>query len=179
MTAYATTSVPAWAVSGGLSGSIRPDPSARTWLLLAVGEGAEALHAWAAQLPGDAGVTLVEGTTPDALRGPLADAIAAQRIGTRVLVAGPAGDCLVVRGQLLSAGFEDDEVVIVPTGTGTIEVYCCHCQQTTRSTAAIGELVPCAHCGVSLHVYHHVSRLTGRYLGFQMDAETLPKGFVA
>lgn len=173
-TAYATTSVPGWAVTGMRPGLAPPDPCARSWVLVALGAGesagAAALRAWAGPVI-ERGAVTVEGGSPDDVRQPLAAALHTARVGVRAAVAGPAGDCLVVRAQLLTAGLEEDEITVIPTGAGCIEIYCAHCQGVTRAQAAIGDVVPCADCGLRLHVYYHVSRTTGRYLGFQDDAE--------
>jgi hypothetical protein len=177
-TAYATTSVPGWAVAGSRSDVAPPDPSARSWILVALAGGVGAMRGWAGASVSRDAVTITE-ATPEKVRRRLAAAVEAARVGVRVAVAGPAGDCLLVRGQLLSAGLEDDEITILPTGAGEIEVYCAHCRNVTRAAVAIGDVTPCAHCGLGLHVYHHVSRETGRYLGFQADAERLPDGFEA
>ncbi|MGW5105937.1 dimethylamine monooxygenase subunit DmmA family protein [Nocardia sp. NPDC004123] len=175
MTAYATTSVPRWAVTGLSLASARPDAAARSWIHVALGEGGvAALRDWGSELDG-AAVTQVTGATAEDVRADVAEAISQARVGVRVAVAGPSGDCLVVRAQLLSAGLEEDELTILATGAGPIEVYCSHCRQVTRAEAGIGDVTPCARCGLGLQVYYHVSRLTGCYLGFQADAEILPQ----
>ncbi|MFT4288567.1 dimethylamine monooxygenase subunit DmmA family protein [Nocardioides sp.] len=103
-------------------------------------------------------------------------AVAAARVGMRAAVAAPAGDALVLRGLLHEAGVEDDEMTVVPVGSGPVRIYCSHCRHTTVAVAAIGAVVPCAGCGLGLHVYYHVSRRSGHFLGFQEDAEKLPGG---
>ncbi len=43
----------------------------------------------------------------------------------------------------------------------------------TRARAAIDDVTPpCVGCRRDLLVYYHVSRRTGQYLGFMVDAET-------
>ncbi|MFF0452917.1 dimethylamine monooxygenase subunit DmmA family protein [Nocardia africana] len=177
MTAYATTSVPGWAITGSSRAPAQPDATARSWIHVAIGvDGAATLRNWGAELDGVA-ATRISGVTAEDVRAGVAEAISQARVGVRVAIAGPSGDCLVVRAQLLSAGLEEDELTILATSAGPIEVYCPHCRQVTRAAVGIGAVTTCAICGLGLQVYYHVSRLTGRYLGFQADAETLPEGF--
>lgn len=179
MSALATTSIPPWAVAPtGPAASPAAAPSdraARAWLLIGVGdEGAALVAAWAPTY--DVPVSVLVAPTAADLADEVRTTLARARVGLRVAVAAPVGEALAVRGVLHGAGLEDDEVVVTAAGAGPIEVFCSHCQHSTRALAAIGAVVPCGHCGLGLLVYHHVSRVTGRFLGFQFDAETLPEG---
>ncbi|WP_206051823.1 dimethylamine monooxygenase subunit DmmA family protein [Nocardioides ferulae] len=108
----------------------------------------------------------------------LAAALERARVGVRVALAGPAGACLRLRAVALGAGAEDDEIHVHATEAGTAEVFCAHCSTATATAVGVDGVVPCTGCGRDLVVYHHVSRRLGQYLGFQVDAETLPAGDV-
>lgn len=173
-----TTSIPDWALDPtDLPGTTPLPAGAASWLLIAVGgSGRERAAAWCRDLPDDVPVALLDADRVADLVPTLDAAVAQARVGVRVAVAGPVGDCLAARGRLVSAGLEDDELLVSPTEPGAVEVFCVHCRAATVTTAAVGEVVPCDCCGLGLLVYHHVSRRDGRYLGFQADAETLPPG---
>lgn len=163
------TSVPLWAAGGGVLAE--PDRSGTTYLLVGFGpEGSEAVADWEAELASYDVRTLLD-DDPASLAAELSKELAATRVGVRVRVAGPVGPCLSLRGTAVSAGVEDDELYVRPTGAGPIELWCVHCSETTTSAASIDDVAPCAGCGRRLLVHHHVSRRTGRFLGFQIDAE--------
>jgi hypothetical protein len=164
------TSVPPWVV-GPLSDE--PDASGMAYLLVGLGaSGAEQVAAWRAGLE-EYGVRTLLGDDADTVAAALVTALAEARVGVRVRVAGPVGGCLVVRAAALGAGVEDDELHVAATSQGPLVVWCAHCGMTTTAEAVIGDVVPCVGCGRSLLVYHHVSRRTGRFLGYQVDAETV------
>jgi hypothetical protein len=111
--------------------------------------------------------------------GPAAAAVVTQElgratVGVRVLVAGPVGACLRVRAAALAAGLEDDELHVRTAGSGAIDLFCVHCGTTCSVVAGVDDVVPCAGCDRNLVVYHHVSRSSGRFLGFMADAEDQP-----
>ncbi|MXG89216.1 dimethylamine monooxygenase subunit DmmA family protein [Nocardioides flavescens] len=174
MTALSTTSIPRWARDAHDPPRESTLPSgAASWLLVPVGEEAHHLALrWAEGLPADVPTELVAGTSADGVAPALDAALEAARVGVRVAVAGPVADCLALRGQLVSAGLEDDELLVAPTSAAGLEVFCVHCGATTRATAEVGDVVACDSCDRGLFVYHHVSRRDGRFLGFQADAET-------
>ncbi|OLT49260.1 hypothetical protein BJF85_10495 [Saccharomonospora sp. CUA-673] len=178
------TSVPAWArgsdaatgdtAAVGVADLGAGSPVGGAWhLLVGVGDDGRArVAAWEREtgLPTE---TVLAGTVDEA--GPrLSDALARATVGVRLRIAGPVGDCLQLRGVALTAGIEDDELDVNPTGTGPIELYCGHCAAVTRVEAGIGDVADCAGCARGLHIYYHVSRNSGRFLGFQHDAETRP-----
>lgn len=173
MNAYATTSVPAWAVTGTTE-DVGLDRAARIWLLVGIGAaGRDRVAAWRATA--DRPARTVEADDAASARAVLVEELAAARVGVRVAVAGPVGECLLVRAQLLGAGLVDEEIRTCPTGHGVIDVYCAHCRRAARAVATIGEVTPCHWCGAPLHVYHHVNRTSGRFLGFHANAERLPE----
>ena len=47
---------------------------------------------------------------------------------------------------------------------------------TTHAVAAVDDVICCDGCDRDLLVYYHVSRRTGAFLGFMVDAETAPSG---
>jgi len=153
MTDLAHTSVPGWALPGP-AGAAEP---------------AETAGDVVAEL---SGVRLAGPADDVATR--LVNALAHAHVGVRLTLTGPAGGCLTVRAAALRAGLEDDELTVTATGPGVIDLYCSHCRETSRVEAGIADVVPCPVCDRSLLVYHHVSRRRGAYLGFQVDAETLP-----
>jgi hypothetical protein len=71
----------------------------------------------------------------------------------------------------VTSGVEEDELYIRAVGTGRIEILCVHCRAVTAAAAEIGDVVPCTGCVRRLVVYYHVSRRTGQFLGYALDAE--------
>lgn len=174
MPALAHTSVPAWAVpDGSLGPGLTPvETAGASYLLVAVGEPAAlVVRTWAAELAGTPDVRIVEAADTAAAQEALGAALAEARVGVRVWLAGPTGACLVLRGTATRAGVEDDELYVAPTSAGPIELFCVHCAAVTTTDAGIGQVVPCAACDRSLLVYHHVSRRSGHFLGYMVDAE--------
>ncbi|WP_332641985.1 dimethylamine monooxygenase subunit DmmA family protein [Aeromicrobium sp.] len=164
------TSVPLWAATGGRVAE--PDHSGSSYLLVGVGaDGRQAVATWVADLPGHI-VGQVLGDDADSVRTELAVALTDARVGVRVRIAGPVSSCLTLRGVAVSVGAEDDELHLAPTQRDAVEVWCVHCNATSLADVAIGDVLPCGGCDRSLLVYHHVSRRTGQFLGFQVDAET-------
>jgi ribosomal protein S27E len=109
--------------------------------------------------------------TPSAPACCCAGALGVATVGLRVLVAGSTVACLRLRGIATIAGAEDDELCFTPTGTGLLDVFCAHCRAVTTAQAQVDDVVECSGCGHNLLVYHHVSRCSGQYLGFMVDAE--------
>ncbi|MEQ6899633.1 dimethylamine monooxygenase subunit DmmA family protein [Nocardioides sp. YIM 152588] len=164
------TSVPLWAVPEGAAPAA-PDATGTSYLLVGVGaEGERQVTTWADALDG-APVTVVLAEDQAAAGVRLATALASARVGVRIRVAGPVGDCLALRGVAVRAGVEDDELHLAPTSGGPVAVQCCHCGATTPSEKGIDDVVSCTGCDRRLLVYYHVSRRTGTFLGFQIDAE--------
>ena len=165
------TSVPPWAVEPTCPPA---DLSGRHATVLAIGADAAAIAAsWADQIsahrPGThPRIHLV----PDAaqacavLEAELADAV----VGWRLLLAGPAHECLRVRAHALANGVADDEITVASTEVSTREVYCAHCRCVTTAGVELSETVPCTGCGRELFVYYHVSRRLGTHLGFATAA---------
>lgn len=171
MPALVYTSVPAWAVPD-VSAGAGIDPSGASYVLVAVGgPAALVLRMWAAELAGTPDVRIVEAADTPAAQAALAATLAEARVGVRVWLAGPTGACLALRGTATQAGVEDDELCVAPTSTGPVELLCVHCGGVTVTGDGIGEVVPCAACDRSLVIYHHVSRRSGRFLGYMVDAE--------
>lgn len=163
------TSVPPWAVGHQPAA---PGATGTSYILAGVGaEGRAVVEGWAGDLARHEVVRLAGDTVED-VAPLLTAALQSSRVGVRVRIAGPTGTCLALRGAAVTAGLEDDELHVRPTADGAIEVWCVHCRTTTSTAAAIDDVVACSGCARSLLVYHHVSRQNGRFLGFQIDAET-------
>lgn len=162
------TSVPRWG-----SGIPAPDPAARGLLLLGFGARGRAITtAWAADVPAGRPVEVLAADDADAgVLEVLAARVAAARVGWRLMLAGPEADVLAARAVAVRAGLLDAELRIAVTSTARKQVYCPHCRTTTSTTAPVAGETPCGGCGRRLHVYGHVSRRTGAYLGFMADAE--------
>jgi hypothetical protein len=162
------TSVPPWAVGQEPSAS---DRTGTSYVLVGVGADARiVVEEWANELA-LYHVDALAGDDAETLAPLLTATLSAGRVGLRVRIAGPTGACLALRAAALTAGLEDDELHIRPTAHGAIDLWCVHCGATTAAAAAIDDVVPCSGCGRRLLVYYHVSRRTGRFLGFQVDAE--------
>lgn len=164
------TSVPGWAAMA--AAEAQPDDVGRAYILVGVGDDGAALAGeWAASLANIPAVVRIAGESAAEVRDGLAAALTEATVGVRVRLAGPVGECLLLRGVAVNGGVEDDELHVAPTGSDAISVYCAHCRASTSAVAAIGDLVPCGGCGRSLVVYYHVSRRTGQFLGYMIDAE--------
>ncbi|WP_168699872.1 dimethylamine monooxygenase subunit DmmA family protein [Gordonia paraffinivorans] len=168
------SSVPAWARPGDLAETTTPAPTGSAYLLVGVGSVDEVLDRWESDLAPRA-TTRITGDV-DFAGDALAEALSSATVGVRVWIAADAGAALQLRAIALAAGLEDDEidVLVAPETTGEIDVFCVHCRAVNRVRAQVDDVVACAGCGRDLLVYHHVSRRTGQYLGFQVDAETAP-----
>lgn len=92
-------------------------------------------------------------------------------VGWRLLVAGPEADVLRARARVIDRGAVPAEVLPFVTGIPVRLVHCAHCDTETPTTAPVDGTCACAGCGRTLHVYHHVSRRRGAYLGYMIDAE--------
>jgi hypothetical protein len=164
----AHTSVPSWAFGADVMTS--PDVAGTAHILVGVGpDAAPVLDRWSEELTGE--LTRVEAPDPAMAAAQLREELAIARVGVRVRITGATGACLALRGIATSAGVEDDELYVAPTGIGPIDLYCVHCGAVTSTEACVDDVVPCAACAKQLVVYHHVSRRSGRFLGFQVDAE--------
>jgi hypothetical protein len=149
----ASTSVPSWAVPGANQEPHATEPGIR----LSVG-----------------GATF-RGGDLDAARSWLDAALKEARVGDLVRISGAAGDCLRLRGTAISAGVMDDEIEIAATSYDQVGVMCVQCGHITTAPTNIGQVLRCHGCGRSLFVYYHVSRRTGLFMGYQVDAE-VPAG---
>ena len=92
-------------------------------------------------------------------------------VGWRLLVAGPESGVLTVSAAARSLGAVGGEVLAHVTGVPLRRLHCVHCDAVTPTDVAIGGTVACVGCRRSLHLYHHVSRRLGAYLGYMVDAE--------
>jgi hypothetical protein len=171
MTELEYTSVPPW-IAGTVTDEL--DRAGSSYLLVGVGDTAAlVLEGWRHDLP-DRCVAAVAGPDEQWVRAAMVDGLRRARVGVRVRLAGPAGPCLRLRAAALQAGLEDDEIGVFPTGRGDIDVFCTHCRGVTSASANIGDVVPCGRCRRNLVVYHHVSRRSGRFMGYMVDAEVVP-----
>ncbi|MGY1753689.1 dimethylamine monooxygenase subunit DmmA family protein [Blastococcus sp. SYSU D01042] len=162
------TSVPRW-------GRERPapDPATRALLLIGFGaRGAAITTGWAADAPAGRPVeVLVADSADESVLAVLVARIAAARVGWRLMLAGPEVDVLAARAVAVREGVLDAEIRCAVTGAERKRVFCPHCRTTTSTTAPVSGETPCDGCGRRLHVYAHVSRRAGAYLGFMADAE--------
>ncbi|MHC3002924.1 dimethylamine monooxygenase subunit DmmA family protein [Gordonia metallireducens] len=173
MSQIAYSSVPVWARPGDLAETTIPTATGSSYLLVGVGDVADALGRWEAQCPPQA-TTRIHGDA-DTAADLLATALAEATVGVRVWIVADTGSALRLRAVAVNAGLEDDEIMVLTTDSDNrteADVFCSHCRSVTRARVAIDDVVPCAGCRRDLLVYHHVSRRTGQYLGFMVDAET-------
>jgi hypothetical protein len=92
-------------------------------------------------------------------------------VGGRRLVAGPEADDRRARSRALELGAVPAEVLTFVTGVPLRRVHCAHCSTETETDQPVDGTCACTGCGRTLHVYHHVSRRLGAYLGYMIDAE--------
>lgn len=162
------TSVPRWPAEVPA-----PDPTARALALLAFGSaGGRLLVGWRAAVAGRVPLWwhAAERADQESLDLLVAQ-VAGARIGWRLMLAGPEIDVLGARSVATGLGVLDAEIRMAVTGTEVKRVFCPHCRTTTTGAAPVSGELACAGCGRRLHVYAHVSRRTGAYLGFMADAE--------
>jgi phytoene/squalene synthetase len=162
------TSVPRWPVE--VPGV---DTAGRAVTLLGFGTDGRALvHRWTAEVAAGTPVDVrLAGRADEETLAGLADRVAGAVVGWRLMLAGPEVDVLAARAVAIAGGALDAELRVAVTGTEQKRVYCPHCRTTTTTTAPVAGETPCDGCGRRLHVYAHVSRRTGSYLGFLADAE--------
>jgi dimethylamine monooxygenase subunit C len=168
----AHTSVPRWPTTDpGV------DRTGRAFAIMAFGPGAapvaERWHREVARLGRPVWVRRVEGAD-DAVLTELDERVAAARVGWRLMLAGPQADVLAAYAVATRAGFLAAEIAVLVTDDRHRRVWCAHCDTTSLAEVATGDVTPCAGCGRSLLVYHHVSRRSAAYLGFMADAEERP-----
>ncbi|GAA4960854.1 dimethylamine monooxygenase subunit DmmA family protein [Kineococcus glutinatus] len=96
------------------------------------------------------------------------------RAGWRFCVVGPEDEVLLACAAVRAHGAIDAEITAHAVSTARRRVLCTHCRTTTTTTAPVGGTCPCAGCGRTLLVYHHVSRRHAGYMGFAADAEEIP-----
>lgn len=162
------TSVPRWQAEPPAF-----DARARSCTVLALGHDAEPVAgAWTAGAC-SAGIPVSAVRTDDLgealalLEADLASAV----VGWRLHVAGPEAEVLHVQARARALGAVDSEVIAHVTGVPARQVLCLHCDAVTETDVLVGGAVTCAGCGGELHLYHHVSRRLGSYLGYLADAE--------
>ena len=164
------TSIPSWAVGEG-----QPvlDTTGAAYLLIGVGSAAvPVLRRWRAEVA-DRSVEFWVGENVRSACDVLVGALGRARVGVRVGVAGPVGACLALRAAAFGEGLEDDEFTAVTAGTGPLEVFCTHCRAATSAAIDVVGTVVCVGCQRKLIVYHHVSRSSGRFMGYLADAEVM------
>ena len=173
MSQIAFSSIPTWARPAAPVEEDLPALSGRSYLLIGVGDASGAgLRRWADALPDDVTLRTLTFDDVDTASEALRDELWRSRIGVRFVIVATAGAALALRGVAMTAGLEDDEIHVTVHGSGAIEVFCSHCRTVTSAQPTVDDVVDCAGCDRALLVYHHVSRRSGRYLGFMVDAET-------
>lgn len=165
----AHTSVPRWPTTDpGVDGS------GRAFAIMAFGPdaapAAERWHREVARLGRPVWVRRVEGADETVLA-ELDGLVAAARVGWRLMLAGPQSDVLAAYAVATRAGVLSAEIAVLVTDDRHRRVWCAHCDTTSVAEVATGDVTPCAGCGRSLLVHHHVSRRSAAYLGFMVDAE--------
>ncbi|ROZ88582.1 dimethylamine monooxygenase subunit DmmA family protein [Gordonia sp. OPL2] len=173
MSQIAFSSIPTWARPGASADDTElPSNSGRSYLLLGVGDATgDGMRRWVQALPDGTALQAMTFDDTESAAQALRDELARARVGFRLVIVAPAGAALALRGVATSAGLEDDEIHVTTAGAGVIEIFCSHCGAITSTVAAVDDVVDCGGCDRHLLVYHHVSRRSGRYLGFMVDAE--------
>ncbi|TWG08156.1 dimethylamine monooxygenase subunit DmmA family protein [Saccharopolyspora dendranthemae] len=158
------TSLPEWHEPVGV------DPTGRRFAIIGIGPGArEITRRWARSAPGAS--RAVHGDRAEEVTGALDAQLRAARVGWRLMLAGPEADVLALRSRAITAGAVDEEIRCQVTSRERLVVHCAHCAADTETTASPGAEARCGGCGQPLHIYSHVSRFRGSYLGFRADVE--------
>lgn len=172
------TSVPVWATTATRPGA---DTSGRYWTVIAFGaSGADIARAWIAEIeaikPGSAvRMHVVPEVDGDAqARAALIADLAEARVGWRLMMAGPADACLMLRASAVQLEVGDDEITVASTEVRSRAVQCVHCRTITSAAVDLEDVVPCSGCARNLLVHYHVSRRLGAHLGYMVDAEEQP-----
>lgn len=173
MSQIAYSSIPAWARPAAPIDDAPFDLSGRSYIIIGVGPAAtEPVHRWATTVGSDNLCCALTFEDADHAAATLRHELLRARVGVRVVILAPRGAALALRGVATSAGLMDDEIGVTVVGVDAIEVFCSHCTALTRTDLGVDDIVDCAGCGRHLLIYHHVSRRSGHYLGFMVDAET-------
>ncbi|MGW0173398.1 dimethylamine monooxygenase subunit DmmA family protein [Rhodococcus sp. NPDC003322] len=102
--------------------------------------------------------------------------LVAARVGWRLVLVGAEEPVLAAQARALAAGLLSEEILaeVVPARGADADVrrvHCAHCATVHSVAAPVGGLTRCPECAADLVVYHHLSRRTGAYLGYMIDAE--------
>lgn len=164
MAVGARTSLPEWPEP------VVVDPSGARFAIIGIGEVAAAItRDWVEAL--DRPARTFHADRAEAAFQGLDAELREARIGWRLMLAGPEADVLALRSRAISAGAVDEEIRCRVTSRDRLVVHCAHCATDTEVTAAPGGRAICSGCGQPLHIYSHVSRYRGSYLGFRADVE--------
>jgi hypothetical protein len=171
------TSVPAWATDATTPPA---DISGRYWTIVAFGAaGAAVARTWCDEIAAtgrESGLVVHQVDDDDAARAALLADLAVARVGWRLMMVGPAVDCLRLRAVATGAGVADDEITVASTDVGLRSVQCVHCRTVTTAAVQLEDVLPCSGCGRNLFVYYHISRRQAAHLGFMVDAESQVSG---
>lgn len=171
---------------------LQADVAARFHLMVAEGEGAEALARLHQQFSGDAACSihyLAGGDGPDGSDrlmqlgcrrarfhfddGQLADALRRElenaSMGTRLYVAGGEGFIWRMSAVGASCGMSEEEIHVERCGSAARPVQCVHCK--TRVEGITTNIYACPGCGLHVTVRDHFSRRLGAYQSVCVDAE--------
>lgn len=172
MVGLSQTSLPRWAYAGGVA---TVDPTGRAYTLIGVGASARGVvDQWAQQIGSDREVRCHVGADVATALTRLEADLATARVGHRLMVAAAVQDCLNVRAMAVCAGLADDEMRFGVLAGAARTVWCVHCRASTTAPVTIDDTFTCSGCERNLVVYPHVSRRTGQFLGFMVDAEEQP-----
>lgn len=173
-------------------GVLTPRPGA-AHLIVADGEGAEAVAALVAQapdmlarthiiyMPGPMGCDLgamVEGLGADichrapsygAAQSRIAKVLGDAHMGLQVYATGSEGLMGQVIRDAMAAGLPLDAVQTEHRGSLARRVQCVHCKGITETVTT--DPFTCSHCGLNLFVRDHYSRRIAAFQGVNIDAE--------
>ncbi|MBM9401621.1 hypothetical protein JUN65_08475 [Gluconacetobacter azotocaptans] len=168
----ATTNLPRWPASApGI------DPQGRGFVLMGLGPAAAGtLARWSADVTaaGHPCRQRLDASAPaddDDMLAWLDDALGAARVGWRLMLAGPAGDILMLAARARAAGMIEAEIRCHAVGEGPARLQCVHCKTLFRAAAGPGSHVACPGCGRMLVVHQHLSRRLAALVAFSADAE--------
>ena len=154
------------------------DVDARAFLIIAIGGDPQTAHVsrtWVgtAETVGPTRLLVLDALDVDHDRAALEQALGETSVGSRIMVVGSQFDVLAALSMARAQGAIASELAAFVTSTADLGVYCAHCANTSRVTAAVGDVITCPGCARSIEIHEHHSASRGSFLASASDAREL------